>query len=191
MSKKPPLLIIVGVVLIVIWYVTSQGLFFQSTDQAPVVTKAPSVTQSPEISSTPDENTKQRVNVFLVAVDDNGKSGTRIGCGDSLIPVIREIIPTQAVLQVALTELFSLNDQYFGESGLYNALYRSDLQVDSAVIEDEQATIRLSGQLSLGGVCDNPRVEGQIKATATQFSSVKTVEIFLNGRPLSEALSLQ
>ena len=41
----------------------------------------------------------------------------------------------------------------------------------------------------LGGVCDNPRVEGQIRKTAEQFSSVQNVEIYLNGKPLQESLS--
>ena len=193
MSKKPLLLIALGVVLIISWYVTSQRFFAPRTDQTPSVTSTPSGSQSqlPDVTRAQGESTKQRISIYLVAVDDEGKSGTKIGCGDSLIPVVREVTPTKAVLQASLTQLFSLNDQYYGESGLYNALYRSDLEVVSAVIENGKATIRLSGQLSLGGVCDNPRVEGQIRATAEQFESVQAVDIFLNGQPLEESLSQQ
>ena len=131
----------------------------------------------------------QRVQIFVIALEDAGKSGEEIGCGDSLIPITREIPQTQAVLQASLKELFSLKDQYYGESGLYNALYRSNLTVESAVVENGTAVVRLTGQLMLGGVCDNPRVEAQIRKTAEQFSSVQQVEIFLNGEPLQESLS--
>ena len=132
-----------------------------------------------------------RVNIYLIAVDDNGQSGPKIGCNDSVIRVIQAIPPTTAPLTGALERLLSLNDQFFGESGLYNALYQSDLQVENVVVQNGKATIRLTGQLRLGGVCDNPRVEAQIKQTALQFSSVTAVDVFVNGRPLAEVLSQQ
>ncbi len=193
MKNKVFLLLGVGVVLIALWYVITQGFFSQSGDVGQLSTPTPpvTVTERPVATNSSGMSTKQRVNIFLVALDDAGKSGEEVGCGDSLIPVVREVPSTQAVLQVSLMQLFSLNDQYYGESGLYNSLYRSDLQVDSAVVENGKAIIRLSGQISLGGTCDNPRVEGQIRATAMQFATVKTVEIFLNDQPLSEALSLK
>ena len=130
-----------------------------------------------------------RVNIYLIAVDDNGQSGPKIGCNDSVIRVIQDIPPTTAPLTGALERLLSLNDQFFGESGLYNALYQSDLQVENVVVQNGKATIRLTGQLRLGGVCDNPRVEAQIKQTAFQFSSVTEVAVFINGRPLADVLS--
>ena len=43
----------------------------------------------------------------------------------------------------------------------------------------------------LGGVCDNPRVVDQITWTATQFDTVDSVAITLNGAPIEEALSLR
>ena len=130
-----------------------------------------------------------RANIYLIAIEDNGRSGPRIGCGDSVIPVTVEFPPTTAPLTAALERLLALNDQFFGESGLYNALYQSDLQVESVSVQNGTATIRLTGQLRLSGVCDNPRVEAQIEQTALQFSSVTQVAVFLNGRPLEEALS--
>jgi hypothetical protein len=133
----------------------------------------------------------QRVQIFLIALEDNGQSGQPVGCGDSAIPVMVETPPTQEVLKASMESLLSMQDQYYGESGLYNALYQSDLQVESITLENGKAVIHLTGTLMLGGVCDNPRVEAQLEATALQFSTVQEVSIFINGKTLEEALSLQ
>jgi hypothetical protein len=69
------------------------------------------------------------VRTFLIAIGDNGRTGTRIGCGDSLVPVIRRIAPTTAPLTTAMKLLLSDHHRYYGQSGLYNALYQSRLQV--------------------------------------------------------------
>ena len=79
----------------------------------------------------------------------------------------------------------------YGESGLYNALYQSDLQVESISLENGKAEIYLTGTMMLGGECDNPRVEAQLKQTALQFSTVQEVSIYINGKLLSEVLSLR
>lgn len=154
-------------------------------------------------SPTPDNNQTQRITpssnitgvktlqikIYLVALEDQGKSGEKIGCGDSLVAVTQEVPQTKAILKESLTKLFAIKDQYYGQSGLYNSLYNSALKLDNVAIVDGVATITLSGQLSLGGVCDNPRALGQIEATAKQFETVKSVKIFLNGKPFSETLS--
>ena len=151
----------------------------------PVVTEPPSATLE-QVTVIPE---MQTVKIFLVATGDNGASGTLIGCGDSLVPVTQEIVPTQGVLRLALELLLGLKQQYYGESGLYNALYQSDLTIADLRIDNGKATIQLAGRLLLGGVCDNPRVEAQLVETARQFSTVKEVEIFINGRPLKDVLS--
>jgi len=51
------------------------------------------------------------------------------------------------------------------------------------------ATINLTGQIVLGGVCDAPRIEAQFDHTGRQFSTVSQVKVNVNGRPLSEVLS--
>jgi hypothetical protein len=131
----------------------------------------------------------QTVKIFLVAIGDNGASGKLIGCGDSLASVTQEIVPTQGVLRAALEILLGLKQQYYGETGLYNALYQSDLTIEDLRIENGKASIHLAGRLLLGGVCDNPRVEAQLVETAKQFSTVREVEIFINGKPLKDVLA--
>jgi len=130
-----------------------------------------------------------RVKLYFIAVNDNGAAGKKIGCNDSLVAVDRAIPATNAPLTGALNVLFSLTDKDYGESGLYNVLYQSKLKIDSISIVSAKATINLSGSLVLSGVCDNPRVQAQIEQVALQFSTVKTVAIFLNGKALQQALS--
>jgi hypothetical protein len=123
------------------------------------------------------------VNIYLISTG----SGT-VGCGDELVPVVRRIAPTPAPLQAALAELFALKSQTIGESGLYNALYQSDIRIDRVVIVNGRAEVALSGTVRLNGVCDEPRVEAQIEATVRQFPSVTSTAITLNGVPLADAI---
>ncbi|HLO17956.1 MAG TPA: GerMN domain-containing protein, partial [Anaerolineales bacterium] len=138
---------------------------------------ATEVQQAPP-TATVAASTEQIVKIFLIALEDNGQSGSLVGCGDSAVPVT--IPQTQGVLRAALEKLLSAKKQFYGESGLYNALYQSDLQVEKVTIEQEKALIHLTGTLMLGGVCDAPRVEAQIKQTALQFSTVNEVAVFIN-----------
>jgi hypothetical protein len=150
----------------------------------------PAATQVPPVvpTSTPGE---QLVKIFLIALEDNGQSGTLVGCGDSAIPVTVTIPSTQGILRAALEKLLSAKQQFYGESGFYNALYQSDLQVEGVTIDQGKAVIHLSGTLMLGGVCDSPRVEAQIEQTALQFSTVHEVAVFINDVPLEDVLSLK
>ena len=145
----------------------------------------------PTVTAVPPTPTaaQQTVKVFLIALEDNGQSGTLVGCGDSAIPVTVIIPSTQGVLRAALEKLLSIKQQFYGESGLYNALYQSDLQLKSVTIDQGKAIIHLTGTLMLGGVCDNPRVAAQIEQTALQFSTVNDVAVFINDTTLEEVLS--
>jgi len=129
--------------------------------------------------------------LYFVAVDDNGESGKAIGCGDSAILVTTEEVTTEDVIKSTFERLLSNHNQYYGDSGLYNTLYNSNLSYISSTIVDNKLTVRLSGNLSLGGVCDNPRVEAQLEMTAQAASGLNNVEIFINDKSLDEILSLK
>ena len=47
----------------------------------------------------------RKVKVYLVALDDKGKKGKKIGCDDSLVAVTRTIKATASPLKAALEEL--------------------------------------------------------------------------------------
>ena len=134
------------------------------------------------------ENLFTRTQIYLIAVGDEGESGKEIGCGDSVIPVEVSIEPTVAPLTAGLEELLAIDEEYYGQSGLYNALYRSDLIVEGINIENREAIINLTGELRIGGVCDEPRIQAQLEQTALQFSTVDNVSIFVNGTPLEDIL---
>jgi LysM repeat protein len=129
-----------------------------------------------------------RTRIYLIALDDGGASGQPVGCNDSLVPVTVDIPATRAILRGSLEKLLSLRDPYYGQSGLYNALYQSRLTIEDVRIENRVAIISLNGQLVIGGVCDAPRVQAQLEQIARQFSTVDRAVIYVNGRPLPEAL---
>lgn len=130
----------------------------------------------------------ENIQLFFVALGDDGKTGIEIGCDDSLIAVETAITNSTAPLTSALEQLLELKEKYYGKSGLYNSLHQSNLKVDSVVIENGDATVNLSGTFKIGGACDTPRFEAQLRQTAEQFSDIDEVVIFINGIKLEEAV---
>lgn len=141
-------------------------------------------------STNSNSSGKMTLKIFMINQGDNGKDGVLVGCGDSAIAVQREVPQTQAVLKAAIEQLLSVKDKDYGMSGYYNALYQSNLTLNSASIDKNgKATIKLSGSLLTSGTCDNPRVIAQIEETAKQFSTVKSVSILVNGQDIHSLLS--
>jgi hypothetical protein len=107
--------------------------------------------------------------IALVALNDNGQSGPPVGCGNSLVPVTVDVPAagsTEGKITQALLALFAIRRQFYGQSGLYTALYMNNLVVDRVELQGSVAAIYLAGTLSLGGECDDPRAEGQVAETA-------------------------
>ncbi|MBE0684753.1 MAG: GerMN domain-containing protein, partial [Anaerolineaceae bacterium] len=113
------------------------------------------------------------------------------GCDDSLIPVEVTIRSDLTSPWSALSALLNLDETYYGESGLYNALHQSDLEIQSYETLEGKAKVYLEGELMLGDVCDTPRVEEQILATILQDGQIKEVEVYINGMILQDVLSLK
>lgn len=145
-----------------------------------------SPTSSPGAAST-SAPLVDEVDVYLVAVGDNGKKGLKIGCDDSLVRVERKIKPTVAPLKAAIEELLSIPHEYNKELGNY--WWGKNLKLKSVSITDGVATIYITGEGPfVAGVCDEPRITEQIKNTAMQFSSVNSVKVFVNDKPLADAI---
>jgi len=167
---------------------TAQVILPTQTPQPPAPTLTPIILPPTATTSAG----ASQVNIYLIAIGDNGVSGKKIGCGDSVVPVVVAIQPTLGVLRAALTELFRLEGQpYYGQSGLYNALAQSHLAIQGLEIVNREAIIRLTGELQIGGLCDDPRIQAQLEETALQFSTVDRVNIFVNGVELETLLSGQ
>ena len=194
--------VVIVTILIVALIITGGALFMwrqglaDTTDQqaSQSANASPSATPSFGSADVPSANetaqpVEQNVSLFWVAVGDT-TAGAEIGCGDSLVGVNQKIT-TSTPLADTIRALLAIKDENYGQSGLYNALWQSDLSLQSASISNGVATIALTGNLRLGGACDNPRVKEQLTVTATQFDSVDSANITLNGQPLDQALSAQ
>jgi hypothetical protein len=126
-----------------------------------------------------------------VAVGDGGVAGPAIGCGDSLVAT--PTAPERFRDQVApsMRRLLADHRAMLGQSGLYNALYQSDLTYDGAAYDGRTITVYLSGTFTLAGVCDVPRVTAQLERTAITAAGAAQANILVNGRPLAAVLSLK
>lgn len=156
----------------------------------PVV--APTQNESVEQSEVAENISLQ---VGLIALEDNGETGPLVGCGDSLVFVTKTVqgpLTPEKKVRSALEALFAMKESTYGESGLYTALDAAELTVDSVKLEDRTLSVSLSGTMSSGGVCDDPRIVEQIKETAKNnvgLDSPLTVIISVNGNPLEQQLS--
>lgn len=134
--------------------------------------------------------TSASVTVFYIAQGDGGTSGPAVGCGDSAVAVTSPTVTFTDPVEGALRTLLANHSAQIGQSGLSNALWQSRLHVDSVDRNGNTITAQLSGTLTLGGECDNPRVEQQLLLTAQQAAGTP-VAVTVNGKALSQALSLK
>lgn len=128
-----------------------------------------------------------KIKVYLVAYGDNGKTGEKFGCEDSLVPVTRTIKATREPLKAAIKELLAIPFEY--NDKLSNHWGERGIKVKSVSIKKGTATINLIGSPAVAGICDEPRIMLQIVKTATQFPTVKAVKVFVDGELLEEAIS--
>jgi hypothetical protein len=141
-----------------------------------------------EVSRNLSAKTPQ-IKVYLVAFGDGGKRGRKFGCDDSLVPVTRALTLPQAPLKFALESLLSMPQRDAKNAGLENFWKGRDLRLKSVVLRNGVATIHISGEVFIAGICDQPRITEQIEATARQFASVKRVRVFIGNQSLASALS--
>jgi shikimate kinase len=72
---------------------------------------------------------------------------------------------------------------------LGNYWWGKNLKLTSVSITEGGASIHISGEGPfVAGVCDEPRINEQIEKTAMQFSSVNTVKVFVNDKPLAAVI---
>lgn len=116
-----------------------------------------------------------------------------IGCGDQIQIVDRTYVDadlsTEEVIKASLEELFNIESSSYGESGLYNALYQSDLTVESVTVSDDKSSVivALTGSIVSGGTCDDPRIEAQIRETIKAHApSDSEITVLIDGKELHE-----
>lgn len=132
----------------------------------------------------------QSVSLYGVILNDAGLNGEVLGCGDSLVPVknyrserFKEV--NEGLITETMSELFALTNEDIGgepvDGALFTAAYQPDLVVEGVEVNGNVANVFLSGNISMGGVCDTPRFEKQLERTATQFKNIEFVRFYLNG----------
>lgn len=175
--------IVIGLISLVI----TGCLLTPPVRRAPPETGAVTPSSDRTIPPSTQENTPTgSMKIYLVALEDAGRSGPAVGCGDSLVAVDVPARDTKAALQ----ELLNQHTMYYGQSGLYSALYQSNLVIDRFETGEQKTEVNLTGKLTLGGTCDSPRIKEQLTATLRQSTeSFDSVAITINGIPLDELLS--
>jgi spore germination protein GerM len=126
----------------------------------------------------------QAVKIFFILDEGNGRFGKRVGCGDSVVPVVVKVAATSSPLKAAFTELLAAEGEFYCQTGLRNSLSQSSLRVESVAVKGGVATVRLAGEYRDGGHCDTPRAQAQLIETARQFPTVRRVRILVNGAEL-------
>ncbi|WP_461635956.1 GerMN domain-containing protein [Glutamicibacter soli] len=149
---------------------------------------------SPTGSSTPSAPssaaaTTAALTLFYVAVGDAGKSGTEIGCGDSLVAT--QTGPEEFTNQVeaSVEALLADDNEELGGSGLRNALAASDLEYVASTVDGDVVRVELEGTVNSGGTCDDPRIIEQLKYTAMTAAGTGEAEILVAGEKIEEVLS--
>lgn len=129
--------------------------------------------------------------IFYVAVGDNGVSGPLIGCGDSIVATTTAPVRFTDQVGPSIGTLLANKSRDVGLSGLNNVLYQSTLSYAGGQLNGSTITIWLTGQFMLGGVCDVPRAKAQLEYTAMAASGATNAQVFVNGQPIDQVLSLK
>lgn len=150
---------------------------------------SPPAAQEPTPTGLPEQEAP--LTIYYVAIDDNGISGPRIGCGDSLVATTTAPVRFTDQVGPSIGTLLANKNRDVGLSGLVNVLYQSNLSYVGGELEGSTITIYLTGQFMLGGVCDIPRAKAQLEYTAMAAAGATSARVFVNGRPIDEVLSLK
>ena len=157
--------------------------------------------EEPIIEEPPTDETATFEDFYIALValsDGESKPELTIGCGDTIELVTQKANPmgTEEKVKTSLEALFSIKESTYGESGLYNALYQSNLTVENVStlnqgLEGGSVEVTLNGNIVSGGVCDDPRIEEQILQTIqANVAPETTITVTIDGKDLHEYFGL-
>lgn len=129
-----------------------------------------------------EPNMLATAHIAVILYEGAGTVGYDVGCGDAVLLIDRPAEVGDSSLDQALRTLLATPASVEAEGTTYaNTLGGTSLLLESATIENGVATIRFTGNLMFGGMCDSPRVEAQIEHTVLQFPEVESYVVELNG----------
>ena len=166
----------------------------QIPTDTPTVTLTSIPTETPTPSETPTSTMppptpsgEDAIYVYYIQLDTDGP----VACGDSLVPLNTGMARTgniEADVTTALSRLF-YQRQFFGN--LYNALFRSNMSVNSVEFEENTGLINvyLDGTyVRSDDRCDDRRVRAQVWTTIKQFKEIKSTYVLLRTALLGDLL---
>ncbi|MFL4474987.1 hypothetical protein ACIPVK_13400 [Paeniglutamicibacter sp. MACA_103] len=127
--------------------------------------------------------------IFYVALGDQGQAGPMIGCGDSIVATETGPVIYASQVEASMSDLLENKDTVHGESGLMNALAGSNLSYVSSSVWGDTVTVELTGDLSSGGICDDPRIIAQLSYTAMVAAGSGEAKILVDGTDITDKLS--
>lgn len=145
-----------------------------------------------------------KTNLYYIELEkfaEDTSNPNAIGCGDAIIPyeisINKSFGSTKTdTLTYAISQLFDnkmfVQIQSENSSKMkkaYNAFASSSLAIKTIKENPGQYEIRFTGTLKMNGVCDAPRMEAQIQKTIDYILAPAQVAIFINDKPIKEALS--
>jgi hypothetical protein len=130
----------------------------------------------------------QAILVFYVNKEEAGQ----FGCGEALWSIRTNQAKSEHVesdIRFALATILNYHQPTIGQ--LYHAGYASQIAVnDVSYNADGQIVVNLTGTWNqTDDRCDNRRFIDQLRQTIKQFPGVSGIVIYLNGHPISDALS--
>ena len=166
-----------------------------TTTHTPTATETLTPSYTPTPSDTPSATAyagplEGAMLMYFIPLDDEGEPA---GCGDKLVAVNTGILPTGDAATdaaAALARLFGVRQQYL--IGLYNPLYGSNINIDSAGYEAayDEVVINTSGNISRGDdKCNWDRIRAMVRATLRNASPEQSVEVRFNGHAFNDIVS--
>lgn len=112
-----------------------------------------------------------------------------IGCGDSIVATETSPVIYASQIEAAMSDLITDRDARHGQSGLVNTLSDANLEFVSSSVDGDTVTVELTGELSSGGVCDDPRIVAQLRYTAMVAAGTGEAKVLINGIEVNKYLS--
>jgi hypothetical protein len=111
-----------------------------------------------------------------------GDQTTGVDC-NSVKPLERVVLKTEAIARVALEELLKGPNQAEKNAGYFTSI-NAGVKIQSLTISNGVAKVDFDEQLEyqIGGSCKVSAIRAQITQTLKQFSTVESVIISINGR---------